>query len=395
MSTAETSWARAPLLHDRRDVWPVFLAALHGAAVLAAPVLPVLALGLWWNSNTVAHTFLHRPFFRRRLLNHLFALYLTALLGIPQSLWRDRHLAHHAGVPWRFRPGGRLFLEFLVVLSLWAFLLSAHPGFFLTVYLPAYALGLVLCWVQGHYEHAAGTVSHHGLLYNALFLNDGYHVEHHARPGMHWADLPSSARPGTPTSAWPAVLRWMGAFSLEGLERWALRSPRAQRFLVARHEAAFRRLLPPLPAAAEVIIVGGGLFPRTLLALRNLLPGAHFTVIDRSAENLDIARRFLGVSPSPQPFSPLGERGEDAKPQAAKPAPPVSFVHDSYHPGLTAGADVVVFPLAFVGDRGRLYADPQAPFVFVHDWLWRRRGRGAVVSYLLCKRLNRVERCAP
>src|SRR5262249_14987202 len=91
-------------------------------------------------------------------------------------------------------------------------------------------------------------------------------------------------------------------------------------------------------------------------------PGASFTVIDRSAENIAVAR-------------------------ALAPAD-VRFEHAAYDPALVRGFDVVVFPLAFSGDRRALYRDPSAPVVFVHDWLWHRRGTGAVVSFLLLKRLN-------
>src|SRR5262249_47377554 len=84
------------LRHSRWDALLVFLALAQGALVLALPSWPVIALGIWWNSNTVAHNFIHTPYFRDRGLNRCFSLYLTLLLGIPQSLWRDRHLAHHA-----------------------------------------------------------------------------------------------------------------------------------------------------------------------------------------------------------------------------------------------------------------------------------------------------------
>src|SRR5258707_6871052 len=77
------------------------LAGLHAALLVAWPVTPVIALGVWWNSNTIAHNFIHRPFFRSRLANASFSAYLSMLLGIPQTLWRDRHLSHHAHVPCR------------------------------------------------------------------------------------------------------------------------------------------------------------------------------------------------------------------------------------------------------------------------------------------------------
>ncbi len=82
---------RGALRRSRWDALPVALAALHGGLLLAVPAAPVIAVGLWWGSNTVAHYFLHRPFFRYRALNVAFALYLSVLLGVPQTLWRDRH----------------------------------------------------------------------------------------------------------------------------------------------------------------------------------------------------------------------------------------------------------------------------------------------------------------
>src|SRR5688572_13098454 len=104
MSTARPSAARRGILrHSPWDALLVALAFAHAALLLAAPGLVVVAVGLWWGSNTVAHNFIHRPFFRSRDLNVLFALFLTVILGVPQSIWRDRHLAHHADVAWRLR----------------------------------------------------------------------------------------------------------------------------------------------------------------------------------------------------------------------------------------------------------------------------------------------------
>ena len=153
----------------------------------------LIALGFWWNSNTIAHYFVHLPFFRQRFWNRFFSAYQTLLLGVPQRLWRDRHLAHHADVRWRLKWSGQLICEAGLVLALWTLLASIAPKFFLTVYVPGYALGLCLCFLQGYFEHAHGTTSHYSRLYNSLFLNDGYHVEHHAHPSAHWSALPRGA----------------------------------------------------------------------------------------------------------------------------------------------------------------------------------------------------------
>ena len=344
----------------------ILLAATHAALVLSFPYVPIIALGLWWNSNTIAHYFIHRPFFRAAAMNVAFSLFLSVLLGVPQTLWRERHLAHHAGKVWRWRLSERLAAESILILSLWSLLLFLNPRFFMLTYLPAYAIGLGLCWIHGYYEHARGTVSHYGSLYNFLFLNDGYHVEHHAHPAEHWTRLPRWMESRNRASRWPAILRWLDRPILEMLERWVLRSRTLKWFVLHRHEAAFRRLLPKLPPIRTVAIVGGGLFPRTLIILEGLLPEARFVVIDRSAANIEEARSMV--------------HGD------------ITFIHETYAPGLVEGMDLVVIPLSFVGDREAIYQCPPAPAVVIHDWLWRPRGVSAVVSFSLFKRLNLVKR---
>jgi len=341
------------------------VAGVHAALVLNFPYFPIIALGLWWNSNTVAHYFIHRPFFRAGVLNVGFSLFLSVLLGIPQTLWRERHLTHHAGKAWHFRLTTRLATEMLLIAGLWGLLLSLDTRFFLLTYLPAYATGLGLCGIHGYYEHARGTVSHYGRTYNFFFLNDGYHVEHHAHPSEHWTRLPRWADPEANASRWPAVLRWLDIPFLETLEKLVLRSKRLQRFVLQRHEAAFRRLMPNLPPVRTVAVVGGGLFPRTLLILEGLLPEAKIVVIDRSAANIGTARSLVNGD--------------------------ATFIHETYAPQLVEDVDLVIFPLSFIGDRDSIYRSPPARAVLIHDWLWRKRGQSAIVSVFLLKRLNLVK----
>ena len=64
---ASVAWDR-PLpgiwRYSRRDSLLVALAALHALVLVVWPLAPVIAVGVWWNANTVAHNFIHRPFFR-------------------------------------------------------------------------------------------------------------------------------------------------------------------------------------------------------------------------------------------------------------------------------------------------------------------------------------------
>ncbi len=350
---------------SRHDAILVILAALHGVALAAWPVAPVIAAGMWWNANTIAHNFIHRPFFRSRGMNRAFSVALSVLLGIPQTLWRDRHLAHHAGVVWRLRVSRQLGIETMLVVSLLTLLAILHPRFFLMAYLPGYLTGLGLCAMQGYWEHAAGApTSHYGRLYNFFCFNDGYHAEHHAAPAIHWTELPDYIAAGAATSLWPPLLRWLDIPLLEVLERLVLRSPGLQHLVLRSHRRAFQRLLPRLKTISRATIVGGGLFPRTALILRELLPETHLTIVDSNARNLETARTFLGET--------------------------IEYRNQRYTPGGSLDCDLTVIPLCLDGDREAIYRDPPSAAVLVHDWIWRRRGCGATISALLLKRLNLV-----
>jgi hypothetical protein len=363
------------------DSLMVMLAVAQGILLLLVPSVPFIALGLWWNSNTISHNFIHRPFFRVRALNRIFSCYLTLLLGFPQSFWRARHLAHHAAADRATRGGkthhsfpvegtgishllGGGALDLSAASVLWLSMFVFARDFALTVYLPGFVIGLGFCFLQGHYEHARGTVSHYGGLYNLVFFNDGYHVEHHQRPGEHWRSLPSRSANRSSSSRWPAVLRWLECLDLCALERVVLHAPLLQRFVVNRHLRAFRLLLPDANSIKSAAIVGGGLFPRTAIILNRLLPGARLTLIDMNDSHLDIARRFLDGH--------------------------LDSINERFDPAVRCPYDLITIPLAYVGDREAFYVYPPARSVLVHDWIWRPRGKSVVVSWLLMKRLNLV-----
>jgi Fatty acid desaturase len=418
------------LSRAKGDTLLVMLACAHAAVLMGAPAAPVIAIGLWWNANTISHCFIHRPFFRRRGANRAFAAYLSVLLGFPHSLWRDRHLAHHAGVAARPRLSRDLVMQAALVLASWSVMLIAAPLFFLSVYLPGWAAGLLLCGVHGYYEHAHGTTSHYGRLYNLLLFNDGFHVEHHAHPSAHWTRLPAHHDSRARVSRWPAPIRWLEGDGLILLERLALRTPIVQRFLLRTHEGAFRRLLTRGSGlegtAPRIAIVGGGLFPRTALVLRRILPHARLTIIDANLAHLNAAREWpiggdvefiherfpagylpgsegdtrpLGAQAFPPPLAGnSGELRRDlAEARSAKAGRPANGRVEGSPEGLryvpiarSAAFDLVVFPLSFEGDRDALYDRPPAPTVIIHDWLWRKRGVSGIVSVALLKRLNLV-----
>ena len=125
----------------------------------------------------------------------------------------------------------------------------------------------------------------------------------------------------------------MEGFSLETLERLVLRSLVLQRFVLRTHGRAFRELAGALPPVERVAIVGGGLFPRTALILKELLPTASMTIIDANRSNLDLARALVGHWD-------------------------INFVNSSYMTSDCGAYDLLVIPLSFDGDRSAIYARP-------------------------------------
>jgi hypothetical protein len=413
MTHATESWAGnssasekpLPLLartfrYSPADAWLLLIALVHGglsaggvfalrtassSSQLALAAL-FMATGMWWSSNTVSHNHLHNPIFRSRGANRALSLYLSVLLLVPQTLWRTRHLAHHAGMGGNAQReralGRRTQLEIGACLLCFGVLCTWAPRLMLLGVAPGYLIGLGLCWLQGHYEHAAGGeagVSHYSWLYNRLWLNDGFHVEHHRFPREHWTRLPTRRVAAANTSFFPPVLRWLASAAgaanrLQGaalcrLERLALRSPHLQTWLISVHARALSVLWPQVGAVSRVAVVGGGLFPRTALALRQVAPACSLVLIDTSASNLARAEAYLAG---------VGALHD------------VELRHAHFDAGCAEAFDLVVLPLAFLGEKQALLCGSARTWL-VHDWLWRVRGpRSVVISLWLLKRLNLV-----
>ncbi len=382
------------MLRVRADAAILTASGVHGAGLVAglvaassasSPAARVLVAvfigaGMCWGSNTVAHIHLHAPLFSRPGANRAFSLYLALLLGVPQRWWKMRHLAHH-GLHERAGLGVPGVVEMVVLAGFWTGFGLVAPELWAACYLPGWAFGLALCALQGHYEHAGGAfaVDHAGRLYNRLWFNDGYHTAHHRTPNAHWTALPSrSPTAGRAASPFPPLLRFLANTCptfIDALERLALDVPGARRFLLATHRPAWQALLPESERKRirEVVVVGGGLFPRTAILLADLLPHARLTLLDAASVNLDLARRELD--------------------RYAVPCTRIRFVVGRHEATRSPACDLLVLPLAYRGDRDALYRTPPAPLVAVHDWIWRRRGdQGRRISWFLAKRLNLVRR---
>jgi fatty acid desaturase len=213
--------------------------------------LLVYAFSVGWNLNSIAHNFIHNPFFRSDRLNRLMSLVITLALVSPQTMYRYIHLKHHAGNADRPDETGAtidplsiyqhgcegkpepvlsyVFLQFFrdddpfelarrigakrprearqALFEFWS--MAAVYGGLLVVGLftarwpvplllgAASYLGQCVSNLCGYYEHLGGNpdkpiawgVSTYGRLYNWVFLYNGYHAEHHYRPRTHWTQM--------------------------------------------------------------------------------------------------------------------------------------------------------------------------------------------------------------
>jgi fatty acid desaturase len=198
------------------------------------------------NYQCIAHNFIHKPFFRSRVHNRVFAVVNTLGLGAPQSLYRVHHLNHHrygndrkdpdthqtkdrssiyrfSNDPERPEPllsyavlgpmrmglgelleeakrlrlAGQILVETVALVALVAALFAVDWRGALLFFLPVWYLGQVAAYAENYLEHnhaipgstRTDSVSCYGALYNLVWFNNGYHQEHHFRPQVHWLDI--------------------------------------------------------------------------------------------------------------------------------------------------------------------------------------------------------------
>jgi fatty acid desaturase len=234
-------------LFELAGKWTLIVAWNTLSVPMAALSIAGLAVLNAVNYICVAHDFLHLPFFTRRWLNRVWGVVGSLSLGVPITMYRAHHLNHHRfgmdlldaeigdtrdwssiyrhGQPpsqpeplWRYallsplrnspwplladvrRRGetAQLFAEAVALAAVSLALLLLNWRAFLFGYLPVFYFGQVISAAEAYSEHVGAapgdrrtdSVSCYGRWYNRLCFNNGYHQEHHFRPGVHWTQVP-------------------------------------------------------------------------------------------------------------------------------------------------------------------------------------------------------------
>ena len=203
------------------------------------------AFSISWNINSVSHNFIHNAYFKSNILNHCFSILESITLGFSQRMYEHVHRQHHIGnndrigingktIDWIsiyqygkndkpesavkyaalsfFRDDPKLIthgirklspvmanfaifeLTAVFVLISGLFLFNWKLGLFFVGF---HYLGHSFTALNGYYEHfganpdkpIAWGVSCYNPLFNWLWLNNGYHAEHHYRPKHHWTQM--------------------------------------------------------------------------------------------------------------------------------------------------------------------------------------------------------------
>jgi fatty acid desaturase len=274
--------------------------ALAHLATCAGLNYLALAHSLWWvipaavvgaHAVAIQHNHAHVPMFRFRVLNRLMDLVLHLTTGMPQMFWHGHHLRRHHGAPeeeydwsssYSFRDAKRVsrpidyvyycltFLPIFHAESLVEMLRRRHRGEmtrFLLLLAAFAAVSAALAWTFGpwrwlaligvvyfHCGTALGSMNylqHFGCyradgkhwawtftcpIHNFLTYNNGYHLLHHLKPGLHWSEMPAVHR--ADPSYTPADLVENGLFpgyrSRRGWQAWLDTKLEAQNRRLAR-----------------------------------------------------------------------------------------------------------------------------------------------------------------
>lgn len=232
------------LAHFAFVLWLVLdFHALSWWVILPAALL--YAVSLSWSINSISHNQIHNPYFTPSWMNRAFDLLLSVTIGFSQTLYRDIHNRHHRGNsdlpdaqgktidplsiylhgkdgqpdnPWAYtflsffrddpkeiyqemqrkRADDARWVKVEIAVTIAFYLALAWVDWHaVLVLLPFWYLGQSLSSLNGYYEHLGGNpdlpiawgVSSYSPLYNLLWMNNGYHAEHHYRPKMHWTKV--------------------------------------------------------------------------------------------------------------------------------------------------------------------------------------------------------------
>jgi fatty acid desaturase len=209
------------------------------------PLALLYAVSLSWSINSISHNQIHNPYFTHKGMNRAFDLLLSVTIGFSQTMYRDIHNRHHRGnsdrpdakgetvdplsiyryghngepeALWRYvflsafrdepksyyedmkrkHPDDARWAKVEIYVTMAAYIaLAFYDWHAVLLLVPFWYLGQSLSSLNGYYEHLGGNpdlpiawgVSSYSKLYNLIWMNNGYHAEHHYRPKMHWTKV--------------------------------------------------------------------------------------------------------------------------------------------------------------------------------------------------------------
>jgi len=192
------------------------------------------------------------------------------------------------------------------------------------------------------------------------------------------------------------LLRHLYCHALNVLEYTTMNIPFIRDWVLAVHHSAFQRLLRGC-RYNRILVVGGGIYPRTAIIMKSLYPHAQITIQDKSRESLKIAEAYLQRTHQELNISYLHKEYILSLPATTQYSTEYSTV-----PATTCGTnittvtttlttasqDLVICPLAFQSISTSRPIHVMYTRVR-HCWIWEHTDskKTTLVSYLLLKKL--------
>jgi hypothetical protein len=186
--------------------------------------------------------------------------------------------------------------------------------------------------------------------------------------------------------------------ALNILEYMTLNLPIIRNWVLVVHHNAFKRLLKG-KRFERILVVGGGIYPRTAIVLKRMCPYAQVTIQDMSRESLKVAEAYLkrtrnelNISFLHREYAPTDASTIYSTVYSTEYSTVYGTMYNSNTTYATTTStvcpyDLVVYPLAL--QCSTLIKSPSSCLNVRHCWIWENTDtkRSTIVSYLLLKKL--------
>ena len=167
---------------------------------------------------------------------------------------------------------------------------------------------------------------------------------------------------------------------LDVVERIIMNIPFLRDWILYTHESAIRQLFSSEEQAPQrIVVIGGGIFPRTAIIMKKLFPESQIIIQDMNEGSLKLAENYLRKTNNEGNIYYFNSM-YDGTVHGTKNGSAYGNCSGSIY------GTIMVFPLAFRG----MSINSKSPYKTVkHCWIWENEPcvKQCIVSYFLMKKV--------